>query len=29
MKAGVEWLQTKDGIDESFRRLGFWPPTFI
>jgi hypothetical protein len=29
MKAGVEWLRTKEGVDESFRRLGFWPLTYL
>jgi glycosyltransferase involved in cell wall biosynthesis len=29
MTAGVDWLRTKEGVDESFQRLGFWPLTFI
>jgi glycosyltransferase involved in cell wall biosynthesis len=29
MKAGMDWLRTKEGVDESLRRLGFWPLTFI
>jgi glycosyltransferase involved in cell wall biosynthesis len=29
MKAGFDWLRTKEGVDESFRRLGFWPLSFL
>lgn len=26
---GMQWLMTREGVDESFRRLGFWPVTFL
>ena len=29
LKPSMTWLLTKEGIDESYRRFGFWPPTFI
>ena len=29
LEPGVAWLQTKEGVDESYRRFGFWPPTFM
>ena len=28
-RAAFEWLLTKEGVDESFRRLGFWPLSFL
>jgi glycosyltransferase involved in cell wall biosynthesis len=29
LKPAFEWLQTKEGVDESIRRLGFWPLSFM
>jgi len=29
LKPGFEWLQTKEGVEESILRLGFWPPSFM
>lgn len=29
LKPGFEWLQTKEGVEESIRRLGFWPLSFM
>lgn len=26
---GLRWLMTREGVDESFRRLGFWPVTYL
>jgi hypothetical protein len=25
----IDWLQTREGVEESIRRLGFWPLTFM
>ena len=29
LKPAVDWLQTREGVEECFRKLGFWPLTFL
>jgi glycosyltransferase involved in cell wall biosynthesis len=29
LKPAVHWLQTKEGVEETIRRLGFWPLSFM
>ena len=29
IQPGVNWLRTQEGVDESVRRLGFWPLSFL
>ena len=29
LKPALAWLQTKEGVDESVARLGFWPLTYL
>jgi glycosyltransferase involved in cell wall biosynthesis len=29
LEPAVQWLQTKEGVEESIRRLGFWPLSFM
>lgn len=29
LRPGYDWLLTKEGVDESVRRLGFWPLSYI
>jgi hypothetical protein len=29
LQSAFQWLQTREGVDESIRRLGFWPLTFL
>jgi hypothetical protein len=29
IRPGLEWMNTKPGVDECFRTLGFWPLSFL
>jgi glycosyltransferase involved in cell wall biosynthesis len=29
LQPAFQWLQTREGVEESIRRLGFWPLTFL